>query len=302
MRGHFRTEPSRPAPSNASGERSRPDPHTRPGQTGERDEKKHGHEQIEQFRSGAPGARLQQRAREVPQAMNREPDQHAHAGRIEDVIGYICSHLDEELTLDHLSRIARCSKFHFHRLFSAYTGFGVVQFVRLTRLERAAYELAFAPARSVTQIALSAGFGAPESFSRAFKELRGQTPSEFRRSPRWGASTTAQRPPTPVRNNGMNPEIVTFEATRVGVLEHRGPPDTLLSSVARFIDWRRSCKDSPVQTTVCLRHRCMTAGPDPGYRGPGEAGPPAQRAGFVQSPARWHRHRCGVEYASGTTT
>jgi AraC family transcriptional regulator len=180
--------------------------------------------------------------------MNREPDQHAHAGRIEDVISYICSHLDEELTLDHLSRIARCSKFHFHRLFSAHTGFGVVQFVRLTRLERASYQLAFAPARSVTQIALDAGFSAPESFSRAFKELRGQTPSEFRRCPRWGASK-AGRPQSPVRSNGMNPEIVVFEATRVAVLEHRGPPDTLLSSVARFIEWRRSCQDSPVQTS-----------------------------------------------------
>jgi AraC family transcriptional regulator len=183
------------------------------------------------------------------ESTNREPERDAHAGRIDSVISYICSHLDDDLTLDHLSRIAGCSKYHFHRLFNAHTGFGVVQFVRLTRLERASYQLAFAPARSVTQIALDAGFSAPESFSRAFKELRGQTPSEFRRSPRWGGSARGGRLPTPTRSNGMNPEIVTFETTRVAVLEHRGPPDTLLSSVARFIDWRRSCQDSPVQTS-----------------------------------------------------
>lgn len=181
--------------------------------------------------------------------MQQEPRDATPARRIEDVIHYICSHLDGELTLDRLSRVARASRFHFHRLFSAHTGLGVARFVRLTRLERAAYQLAFAPHRSVTQIALDAGFDAPEAFSRAFKRLRGQTPSEFRRAPRWGASATLQRARTPVRSNAMNPQIVFFEATRVAVLEHRGPPHTLLSSVGRFIDWRRSCRDSPVDAT-----------------------------------------------------
>lgn len=180
--------------------------------------------------------------------MKQEPPAPARSRRIDDVIRYICSHLDGELTLDRLSRVAHASKFHFHRLFSAHTGLGVVRFVRLTRLERASYQLAFAPHRSVTQIALDAGFNAPEAFSRAFKQLCGQTPSEFRRAPRWGASATLARARTPVRSNAMNPQIVFFEATRVAVLEHHGPAHTLLSSVARFIEWRRSCRDSPVDT------------------------------------------------------
>ena len=43
----------------------------------------------------------------------------------------------------------------------------------------------------------------------------------------------------------MNPSIVQFPTIRVAVLEHRGPVEMLMSSVARFIDWRRSCPDSP---------------------------------------------------------
>ncbi|MEP7053606.1 MAG: AraC family transcriptional regulator, partial [Pseudomonadota bacterium] len=168
------------------------------------------------------------------------------------MIDYVCSHLHEELSLDRLSAVAGFSKFHFHRQFSAYAGLTVAQFVKLTRLKRAAYQLAFDPARSVIDVALDAGFSSPEAFSRAFKESQGQTPSDFRRSPeglRWAKD---QRLPTSTRSNSMNPELVQLEEIRVAVLEHRGPPETLMSSVARFIEWRRSSQDSPAATSRTL--------------------------------------------------
>ena len=46
----------------------------------------------------------------------------------------------------------------------------------------------------------------------------------------------------------MKPRIVDFPETRVAVMEHRGPPETLITSVTRFIEWRRNCKDSPIAT------------------------------------------------------
>jgi AraC family transcriptional regulator len=180
--------------------------------------------------------------------MKTEPNEDAYARRIEKVIGYICAHLNDDLTLDHLSGIAGFSKFHFHRQFTAFAGVTVAQFVRLTRLERASYQLAFALDRSILQVALDAGFSAPESFARAFKELRGQTPSEFRRCPRWAAWAAPGRRFTSTRNLVMTIDLVLFETTRVAVLEHLGPPDTLMASVARFIEWRKSCRDSPVGT------------------------------------------------------
>jgi AraC family transcriptional regulator len=106
----------------------------------------------------------------------------AYARRIERTIEYICAHLGEDLNLDRLSAVAGFSKFHFHRQFSAFTGFSVAQYVRLVRLKRAAYQLAFDPGRSIIEIAFDAGFSAPESFSRAFKDVQGQSPTEFRRS------------------------------------------------------------------------------------------------------------------------
>lgn len=165
--------------------------------------------------------------------------------RIEAVIQYICAHLDEALSVERLSEVAGFSKFHFHRQFSAYVGVAVAEFVRRTRLKRAAYQLAFDPRRRIIEIALDAGFAAPESFTRAFKAASGQTPSEFRRAPRWELIHAA-RPSTPNQRDTMTPEIVRFEETRVAVLEHRGPAESLMASVGRFIEWRRSCKDSPV--------------------------------------------------------
>jgi AraC family transcriptional regulator len=122
----------------------------------------------------------------------------------------------------------------------------VAQFVRLVRLKRAAYQLAFAPERALIDVAFDAGFSAPESFSRAFKDVLGQTPSEFRRSPRWEAGASQHRLATPIRSNSMTPDLVQFEATRVAVLTHQGPPETLMTSVARFVQWRRASGDSPI--------------------------------------------------------
>lgn len=211
---------------------------------------------------------------------SNEPLDAAYARRIERVIEYVCSHLEADLCVDRLSAVAGFSKFHFHRQFSAFTGFSVAQFVRRVRLKRAAHQLAFAPERALIDIAFDAGFGAPESFSRAFKEVMGQTPSEFRRSPRWEAWRPEHRIPTPTRSNGMNPDLVEFESTRVAVLEHQGPPDTLMASVARFIQWRKASGESPIAS-------CRTFGIP--YDNPETAEPAAFRfdiCGELRGPLR----------------
>jgi AraC family transcriptional regulator len=181
--------------------------------------------------------------------MKQKSSSAAYGRSIKRVIRYVSSHLEEELTVARLSRVAGFSKFHFHRQFTAYTGITVAQFVRLLRLKRAAYRLAFNPELSVLHVALEAAFDSPEAFSRAFKETMAQTPSEFRRFPQWGLLKQAPQLSTIVRSNTMNPTIVLFPETRIAALEHRGSPKTLMQSVGRFIHWRKGCKDSP--STTC---------------------------------------------------
>lgn len=47
----------------------------------------------------------------------------------------------------------------------------------------------------------------------------------------------------------MQVEIITFEATRVAVLEHRGPANRINDSVAIFTAWRQQSGQSPIKTS-----------------------------------------------------
>ncbi len=105
--------------------------------------------------------------------------------QISKVIEYIGQHLDDKLTLSQLSGIACFSKYHFHRLFTAYTGLSLQQYIRWLRLKRAAHQLIVENDKSIIDIAINAGFESHESFTRAFKQSCGITSSEFRSQSSW---------------------------------------------------------------------------------------------------------------------
>ncbi len=102
--------------------------------------------------------------------------------RINQVIDYIVTHLDAELSLDALADVACFSKFHFHRIFSGLIGETVNDFVRRLRLEKAAYLLIFDRKKSITEIALDCGFSSSQNFAKTFKPYFGMTPSALRKS------------------------------------------------------------------------------------------------------------------------
>lgn len=171
-----------------------------------------------------------------------------YAKRFERVMAYIEQHLDESLSVEELSRVAHFSKFHFHRQFSQYVGLGVAAYVRLLRLRRASYRLAFGRDR-VIDIALEAGFESPEAFSRAFRQAFGQSPSQFRKSPQWQPWTERSRLPHRERKKEMNVRIVDFTETLVAALAHRGAPKQVNGSAQVFIEWRKTSGLSPVKTS-----------------------------------------------------
>jgi AraC family transcriptional regulator len=172
-----------------------------------------------------------------------------YAAKFNKVFDYIDKHLDEELTLERLSQVAYFSKYHFHRQFSEYTGISVFKYVQLVRLKRASYRLVFNKQEKITDIALDARFENPESFSRAFKNTFGQTPSEFRSNPAWQHWKEQYKFPTRERRNNMEVKIVNCEPIKVAMLKHYGPPDLVNDSVKIFIDWRKTSGLSPVKSS-----------------------------------------------------
>lgn len=107
--------------------------------------------------------------------------------RMNRVLEHIDQHLDQALELAELAAIAHFSPFHFHRLFSAWVGETLGDYLRRRRLGCAALLLAERPQLSVLDIALQVGFGSGEAFSRAFKQHFQVTPSAWRRleTARW---------------------------------------------------------------------------------------------------------------------
>jgi AraC family transcriptional regulator len=165
--------------------------------------------------------------------------------RLQRVLAYIDAHLDEPLSVEVLSGVAAFSPWHFHRQFTALFGIGVHRYVQLARLKRASYRLAFRGDASVIEIALDSGYEAPEAFSRAFRQRVGQTPSAFRKQPRWAPWHAAFQPVGDIRMMHMMQDfagqvrIVEVPDRRVALLEHRGDPALILESVGRFIAWRK---------------------------------------------------------------
>lgn len=160
--------------------------------------------------------------------------------QLHKVVDYIGKHLDEKLTLTHLSDIACFSKYHFHRLFTVYTGLSLQQYIRWLRLKRAAHQLIIYKDLSIITIAMDAGFESHEAFTRAFKQTCGMNPSEFRQTSSWHAW---EQPPYSLPMQGgmiMNVVIKEMPARRLAVLEHRGDPRMVGESVNKLIHWAKA--------------------------------------------------------------
>ncbi|MEO5756738.1 MAG: AraC family transcriptional regulator [Mesorhizobium sp.] len=172
--------------------------------------------------------------------------------RMQRVLDYIDQHLDDDLDLEVMSGVAAFSKYHFHRQFTSTFGLSVHRYVQLTRMKRASYRLADRDAQSVTDIAMDAGYDAPDAFARAFRQRFGQSPSSFRKSPDWGPWLAALGPLHNARSKLMQiiftPDDVTIQVvppTPVAIMEHRGDPATLGDTIQRFIAWRKAAGLSP---------------------------------------------------------
>lgn len=84
----------------------------------------------------------------------------------------------EPLDLEALAAVARLSKFHFHRLFTATYGRSPRAYVSERRVERA-QDLLRATNLSVTEVCHAVGFSSLGSFSSRFREIVGESPSQF---------------------------------------------------------------------------------------------------------------------------
>jgi AraC family transcriptional regulator len=101
--------------------------------------------------------------------------------RLARVLDYIHGNLEGDLTVGHLASIACLSRFHFARAFKAAVGQSPHRYVSGKRLERAK-SLLVRDDRSLVDIALALNFSCQANFTRAFRQVTGLTPGQYRRS------------------------------------------------------------------------------------------------------------------------
>jgi len=92
---------------------------------------------------------------------------------------YIESHLSSELSMEAIADVTDVSRFHLSRAFAASTGMSLAGYLRARRLSEAAKVLV-SGAPDILAVALEAGYGSHEAFTRAFRQHFGLTPEQVR--------------------------------------------------------------------------------------------------------------------------
>ncbi len=97
----------------------------------------------------------------------------------EDIIGEIEKGLTGEISISALAKKANMSVYEFRRIFTFVAKIPINEYIRKRRLSLAAVELS-EKRLSVTEIAFKYRYDNSSSFSRAFKEYHGVSPTEVR--------------------------------------------------------------------------------------------------------------------------
>ena len=102
-----------------------------------------------------------------------------YAKRINTVIEYIGSNLDEEMDLNKLAEVSNFSVYHFHRIFRAIVGEPIGAFVVRIRVETAARLLRYTEL-PVQDIAYNVGYATPSSLTKVFRQFYNISPTDYR--------------------------------------------------------------------------------------------------------------------------
>lgn len=199
-----------------------------------------------------------------------------YANRMHKVLEYIDQNLDQALDLNTLAEVAHFSAFHFHRLFSAWMGETIGDYLRRRRVELAAMRLAAQPRSKILNVALSVGFGSAEAFSRAFKQRFACSPTAWRTQqyaqrhtnsnfghvnsklsqaykPRFSEDDASQQT---IREQIMQVTLIERQAATIAYLRHLGPYGEPIAKFWQetYVPWARMNKLGPDHARYGISH------------------------------------------------
>ncbi|WP_346906789.1 AraC family transcriptional regulator [Faecalicatena orotica] len=96
------------------------------------------------------------------------------------LIGYIDTHIAEDLSLESLSEYVSFSTFHLSRMFKRYTGTTLNKYIITKRIDKA--KLLLHGSMSITNVSKEVGFNNYNHFYRTFKNMTGYSPADYKDS------------------------------------------------------------------------------------------------------------------------
>ncbi|WP_458699738.1 GyrI-like domain-containing protein [Sulfurospirillum sp. 1307] len=155
-----------------------------------------------------------------------------HSQRINEILFHIHLDISQEHSVESLSKRASMSAFHFNRVFKKIVGQSVHAYIRRVRLEHCANALLFNPNSTISEIFSEVGFISNSSFTHAFKDHFGCTPSKWRE---------IDKPLHVSQNitkiNPLHVEIDYVPKRRVVYVRHRGYNRSIKEAWQRLEEW-----------------------------------------------------------------
>jgi AraC family transcriptional regulator len=167
-------------------------------------------------------------------------------------IDYIHLHLNELLSLEAVAREVSFSPYHFHRIFKSIVQETLHQYIRRARIEKSEKLLVFHEGIPVRDIAFECGFESLSCFSRAFKDMRGLAPTDYRK--RYALNMN--------RDMTFAEQRFRQEIAALSTLGSIGGIDRVISYALREIH-KVTIQHIPAQKVAYTRHRGLIRGLNP---------------------------------------
>lgn len=106
--------------------------------------------------------------------------QNLQTKKMSDIVHYILSHLENDLSVADLAMRVNQNADYFSRQFKSHTGMRPNHFINQKRMERAQYLLATS-ALNYSEIAMALGYDNLSYFSKSFKKMTGLSPSAYKK-------------------------------------------------------------------------------------------------------------------------
>ena len=109
-----------------------------------------------------------------------QPADEQHVDRINRAVDYIFQRYAQDLSQEEVAQYLGMTPTYFSRFFKNATGRGFVEFVNRLRVSKSC-ELLSQSDMPVTEVCFESGFSNISNFNRRFQQLKGMTPSDYRK-------------------------------------------------------------------------------------------------------------------------